>query len=262
MKRALVLIKPLPHYRRDAFEAGLKRLGFIIARHIDDPGPKDVLVTWNLTGSLEKEAQRFKRGGAKVIVTENGYLTPPGLPGMYAISLDAHNGAGRFPVGDSSRWEDLAIRCKPWRDSLAGHILVCGQRGIGSREMASPHGWHQKTAAKLQGVTRRPIVIRTHPGGRTSGVTPLEADLRNASSVVIWSSASGVKALVEGIPVHYAAPHWICSEAALPLHHPVDIEASLVDDASRLRALSRMAWGQWHYQEIATGIPLQRVLEC
>ena len=260
MKRAIVLLKPSPHYRRDSFVAGLQRLGFTIVNRIDKPRPDDVFVTWNLSGGLEKMAQTFERAGARVLVMENGYLSPPDRP-MYAISLGGHNGAGRTPTGDASRWEALGIQCKPWRTS-GKHYLVCGQRGIGSREMASPHAWHQKTAEKLQRVTSRPIRTRAHPGNRPSGAPPLQHDLRDALACVIWASSSGVRALVEGVPVFYAAPHWICAAGAYRFKRPEDIEQQLVDDAARAKALHHMANGQWDCIEIATGEPLLRTLEC
>lgn len=261
MRRALNLLRPLPHYRRESFDAGLKACGFTLVKRLDDPGPGDVLCCWNLTGHIEKLADTFKARGARVVVCENAYLTPPGVPGMYAISLNGHCGSGSFPVGDDSRWRAFGIPLKPWRTD-GRHILVCGQRGIGAKAMASPHGWHQKIAEKLQRVTRRPIVVRPHPGHHGRG-RPLAEDLRNAWAVVIWSSACGVQALVEGIPVFYAAPHWICSGAALPANTlPMALEEPWIADDLRLRALERMAWGQYHHQEIAQGDPLRRVLEC
>lgn len=259
MKRALILLKPSPHYRREAFEAGFKALGFTLVKRLDDPRPGDAICLWNLLPGTEGTAERFKKAGASVIVTENGYLTPPGRPGMYAVSRGGHCGSGTFPVGDGSRWSALGVPLKPWRAD-GKHILVCGQRGIGSRLMASPHGWHQKIAAKLQTVTRRPIVVRPHPGAHGRG-RPLADDLRNAWAVVVWSSACGVQALVEGIPVWYAAPHWICAGAAQRIKRPEDIEEACIDDDARLQALANMANGQWTYQEIATGAPLKGVLD-
>lgn len=263
MKRAVLLVKASPHYRRDAFETGLKRLGFKIVDRILDPRPGDVMVTWNAPAGIEREIARYQKAGAAVIVTENGYLTPPGMPGLYALSRGGHNGAGVFPApADDSRWRALGIEAKPWRRD-GRHILVAAQRGIGSREMASPHAWHLKTAQKLQALTKRPIVIRNHPGARTQGVRPLAADMRDAWAVVIWSSAVGVHSLVAGVPVFYAAPHWICSGAALPLSRfGMYAEAPMMDDAARAASLARMAGGQWTYQEIATGEPLKGVIEC
>lgn len=258
--RALVLLKPSPHYRRDSFVAGLKRIGFTVdPARLERPEPGDVLVTWNLTGGLEAMAQRYKAAGARVLVAENAYLSPPDKP-MYALSLGGHNGAGTFPAGGPERWQALGIQPKPWREG-GKHILVCAQRGIGSREMASPHAWHQKMAEKLQTVTRRPIRVRNHPGNRASGAPSLAHDLRDAHACVIWASAAGVRALVEGVPVFYAAPHWICGHAAMRIKHAHDLEQQLVSDADRLAALQRMAWGQWTPEEIATGEPLRRLLE-
>ncbi len=256
MPRALVLIKPLPWYRRDSFEAGLRAIGFDVVKRLDDPRPGDALICWNLQGGTETLAQRYERAGAKVLVTENAYISPPGRQ-MYAISLGAHNGAGRFPVGDSSRWQSFGIEPKPWRKD-GDHILVTAQRGIGSRQMASPHMWHQKAVARLQKLTKRPIRIRAHPGNRSGGV-PLERDLKGAWACVVWSSAAGVRALVEGVPVFFDAPRWICAEAALPLRDWV--EHPLTNDAWREKALHRLSWGQWSPEEIATGLPLKRILD-
>jgi len=262
MKRALVILKPTPHYRRDAFETGLKKIGFTIVSRLDEPKAGDVAVVWNLTG-LDRMAARFKAAGAHVIVAENAYITPNGVAQMYAVSEGGHNGAGRYPAqDDASRWRALGMELKPWR-TTGTHILVCGQRGIGSREMASPHAWHQKIAEKLQRVTKRPIKVRAHPGNKTQASgPPLSHDLKDAWAVVVWASSSGVKALVDGIPVYYAAPHWICSGAALPLSKAGDLESPLMSHIERDRALHRMAWGQWSHEEIATGAPLKGVIEC
>lgn len=263
MKRALVAIKASPHYRRDAFETGLKRLGYTITHNIHDPRPGDAFITWNLTG-VERLADRFRHAGAAVVVTENAYVSPPGTASMYALSRDGHCGAGRFPApSDSSRLEALGVNLQPWR-SDGKHILVAMQRGIGSREMASPHDWHNKVAAKIQTMTKRPVKIRQHPGNKAHSRGPaLADDLRNAWAVVVWSSTVGVHALAAGVPVFYAAPHWICAGAALPFSRfSMYAESPMCDDSARLAAFVRMAWGQWHYSEIATGEPLKGVLEC
>jgi hypothetical protein len=262
VKRAVVLLKTSPHYRRESFEAGMKALGYRIVHRIDDPKPGDALVTWNLTGGLEREAQRFTKAGAAVLVSENGYLSPPGIPGLYAVSKGGHNGAGTFPTStDPARWLQLGVELKRWRQD-GKHILVCGQRGIGSRDMASPHAWHQKAAERIRTMTKRPVKIRPHPGQDGRG-TPLSHDLKNAWAVVIWSSAAGVHSLVQGIPVFYAAPHWICEKAALPFAaFGKYIESPLCDDAIRQAAMVHMAHGQWAYKEIATGEPLKGVIEC
>lgn len=258
---AQLLIKPLPHYRRDAFSEGLEACGLRVMRRIERPGPGDVLCAWNLTGSAELEADRFRRAGAKVIVTENGYLEPADGSRRYAVALDGHNGAGRFPVGEGDRWAALGVQVKPWRANPDGHLLVCAQRGIGARAMASPHGWHLKIAQRLHGFARHKVRVRAHPGDRAARPT-LAQDLEGAFACIVWASAAGVQALIEGIPVYYCAPHWICSSAATRgISTPLFGDA-VRDDVRRLDALQRLAWGQWSPDEIATGTPLQGVLAC
>ena len=116
------------------------------------------------------------------------------------------------------------------------------QRGIGSALMASPPGWGQKMVEVLKRHAPFPVRLMAHPGDKGK----LEKDLAamaGARSVVIWSSAIGVRALVEGVPVQHFAPHWICEKWG----------------DSREVALQRMAHAQWHFDEIASGEPFARM---
>jgi hypothetical protein len=125
-----------------------------------------------------------------------------------------------------------------------GNTVVRGQRGIGSALMASPPRWHDKMAAQLRAKGVKRVVVYNHPGDKGK----LEADaamLKNAARVVIWSSALGVRALVEGIPVQHHAPRWICAGW----------------EVNREFVLQDMAWGQWHHEEIAKGEPFALMRE-
>jgi hypothetical protein len=68
-----------------------------------------------------------------------------------------------------------------------------------------------------------------------------------------------VHALVQGIPVHAGAPHWICDSASLKLDELLK-PAHLTQEALRLWALQRMAWAQWTVDEIASGVPFDHLL--
>ena len=141
----------------------------------------------------------------------------------------------------------LGIDLQPWieRDGID---LICGQRGIGSREMASPANWHiQVTKRVPQPQNYR---IRPHPGNLPASTT-VEQDLAVARRCIIWSSSSGVKALVMGIPVRYDAPHWICESAASRVGDPEDVR----DDERRRFALTCMANAQFSVVELETGFP-------
>ena len=251
MKRALITIREQPAYRRQAFEQGLKRLGYELVsgygKTLPD-GPHDLLVLWNVRrGPDEAYARRWEQFGGTVIVSENGYLQQQDKT-HYALATHGHNGSGWWPMGDDARFARLGFELKPWRPITEGYLLVRDQRGIGSSTMASPPGWGRKFADKLRRLTpRREVVYMPHPGDKGK----LEADARyvaGAGVVHIWSSALGVRALVEGCTVFHHAPSWVCSTAS-----------GKQDDDARARALENMAWAQWHHEEIASGEPFARM---
>jgi hypothetical protein len=243
MKIAVLKIRKEPHYRRAAFESGLKRLGYALFELSRGPlNRDDLLIIWNKKRGIEEnEANAWEERGGTVIVAENGYLQRVDKS-MYALSTHGHNGSGWYPIGDEDRFTPLGFELKPWQDNKDGHWLVCGQRGIGSALMASPPMWAEKTVKKLTALGLK-ARLRQHPGNFVAKV-PLDQDLKGAKMCAIWSSGSGVRALVEGIPVQHSAPHWICAGAG---------------PECREEVMNRMAHGQWRHEEIATGEPFARM---
>jgi hypothetical protein len=236
-----IRIRKEPFYRRAAFETGLRNLGYGI--HPGQPqDERDLLVLWNLkAGTEENLATLWEQRGGTVIVAENGYLQKVDKS-TYTISTHGHNAAGWFPVGKEDRFTPLGFVMKPWQENPHGHHLVCGQRGIGSKAMASPPQWAEKMAAKLQREGKN-VRLRLHPGNNAPKV-PVLTDLEGAKMCLIWSSTVGIRALIEGIPVIHHAPHWICAGGG---------------EHNRQEVLHRMAHGQWHHEEIAAGEPFARM---
>ena len=261
--KAYCLIREGPHYRHDAFVDGLRAVGYAVTNARPDARrhDNDVLVLWNRYGDFDRLATQFAGLGGRVIVAENAYCAPKdaqGNPTMYAISLDGHNGSGVWFPGDGSRFAALGLTPQPWQDNPDGHILICGQRGIGSPRMASPPGWHDAMARKLATLTKRRIVVRHHPEGPNPPKTSLAEHMAGAWAVVIWSSASGIAALLAGIPVYYDAPRWICEHAA---SRPWPFGAGTISTEKRLAALQSMAWAQWSLDEIRAGAPFRHLLQ-
>ena len=244
MKTAVVTIRKEPAYRREAVESGLKRLGYTILSKGGRPESRaDLLVLWNKKqGAEETMADQWERRGGTVIVMENGYLQKVDKT-TYALSVHGHNGSGWFPTGTEDRFTALGFPLKEMVERK-GYDLVCGQRGIGSKLMASPPRWAEKMIEKLR-AQGRSTRLRTHPGNFAPKV-PLLDDLKGAERCIIWSSGAGVRALVEGIPVVHAAPHWICAGW----------------EGNRVEALHRMSHGQWRHEEIATGEPFARMRDA
>lgn len=251
-KRACVLLRAGSHYRSDAFRAGLERHGCAVTDKYDrNPRPNDVLILWNRRRSHEPIAQIYEAAGARVIVTENGYIEHPGARKGFALALDQHNGAGRWRVGDKPRF---AVPETPWRREGL-HVLVLPQRGIGARGVAMPPRWRSDIEKRIRGMTSRPIIVRNHPGASPPRI-PLEQHFRDAHCVVTWGSGAALKALQAGVPVFHDFPRWIGSAASCKLDKR--IEDCMTE--SRDELWRRLSWAQWSLDEISTGEALDGLL--
>jgi len=260
--KAICRIRPQPHYRRDAFEKGLAKAGYTLVERTRPTSAADLLVIWNRMGPDERDAAEWEAQGGTVIVCENGYMgRDENGHQLYAMSVHGHNGSGWFPIGDGDRFAALRIELQPWRSNPNGHVLLCAQRGIGSQLMASPRRWDIDTAARVRAMGFKHVRVRQHPG-RVPVTQPqpkLEDDLAGAFACVIWSSASGVRALQLGIPVAYTAPHWVAAGAAG--RGLGGLERPVQDDAARLKTLQDVAWGQRTIAEIESGEPFVTLRE-
>lgn len=259
MDLAVCTIRPQPHYRRDAFLAGLKAAGYAIISSGTETKlkPTDLFITWNRYGGFADEAERWEKRGGMVLVCENGYCGNDSEGRQYyAIGIGGHNGSGAWPSGDGSRWAALNIEIRPWR-SGGDHVVVFMQRGIGAPLMASPPNFETMVRSRLAGRTKRRIVFSAHPGQSACSVgDQTRKELEGAHAAITWASGRGVRSLIEGVPVFYLAPHWSCEGAA-------SRDLSLIESPpmpERLPALERMAWGQWSVAEIESGLAFEAIL--
>lgn len=253
MRCAYNLLREFPHYRREAFDAGLRAAGFRVEHNFRQPKPGDVLLIWNRYGGNDFHARDCEKVGASVLVAENGYYSEEKT---FAISLNQHHHGG---VTHKNRPE-IPDYAKPHLPCPGKHILVCSQRGIGSTIMASPGAWAEITAEKLRKITKRTVVIREHPG-KDAPRTPLADDLIDCHACIVWSSSAGVEALIRGVPVFYDAPRWIAEQSAkrlsLVFKGACDINAlHLFDNAGINNALSN----QWTVAEVVAGTPFFQLL--
>jgi len=265
MSRAWCLIRPAPHYRREAFAAGLESCGYSVV--FDRPvrrAPGEVLIIWNRYADRERLAADWEAAGGTVLVAENGYVgRDEEARQLYALALDGHNGAGRWlapgarPGGE--RWAARGITPAPWRaPSRDAHVLICNQRGIGAKELACDPRWADDMVRRVRRHTKRPVRIRRHPALAGPPLPPLEEELEGAWACVVWASTAGIRALVAGVPVFYDAPKWIGAQAARA--GVAQLEEPLVDDARRQEMLERLAWAQWTIEELASGEPFRHLL--
>ena len=254
MKDAVLCVRHLPHYRHDAFKRGLERIGYRVLPVPEiRPRPGDLLVIWNRQPTHELLAKRFEAAGATVIVTENGYVgADDSGQHLFALALNHHNGAGRWPDGGPERWQVLGIELAPWRP-LGANVAVLAQRGIGELGVAMPRSWPADIERRLRAASKWPVKMRLHPGNAGAG-RPLTEDLHDCRCAVTWGSSAALKALVVGVRVVAELPKWIGAAAC---------GGTVAEPAcgDRETMFKRLAWAQWSAAELGSGEPFKRLLE-
>lgn len=249
MRNAYLGLREQPHYRREAFAAGIKRLGYTPCFGTTcAPRDSDVLIIWNRFGAAGNAANAFERIGAPVLVAENGYMGNDFVNDRwYALSRSHHNGAGTWNNYGASRWDKLNVQLAPFRQQ-GQELVILPQRGIGEAGVAMPLNWVSTAIT-----ANRHARIRQHPG--INKCVPLEHDLNKAYAVHTWGSGAAIKALAWGIPVISDMPHWIAKEASSCL-------GALLNtcERTRLQTFRRLAWAMWRINEIESGFAFDVLL--
>ena len=226
--------------------------------------PTDLIVVWSRNRRSDPLCRIFEMAGGRTLVCEEGQIKA-GAKGekLFTLCLDDHNGAGQWPVGGPERWASFGIDLVERERFYAEHgnrVVVREQRGIGSKRMRSPEGWHEKTA-KMVNALGYLAEIRRHPKiVKRQGLksVPLEKQLANARALITWGSSDAVGAVIAGCPAIVCAP-----ETFLPgcVGRHIDDLADPQNTGARLPALERLAWCQWTLDEIRDGVPFRRFME-
>lgn len=220
------------------FEKGLRKLGYTVVHGMtDDPGSRDVFITWNRIGRADSIARVFEKLSLTVLVVENAtWGNSFAGDDWYHIARKYHNTEKCFPVGSSDRWDELGVNLGSWRTK--GETLILPQRGIGSDPVRMPKTF-PKMATREHGGR-----VRKHPGIRVR--KSLEDDLESCGKVITWGSGAAVKALIMGIPVVSYYPKWIAKQDNT--------------DDSRIDMFRLLAWAQWRHEEIASGLAFEHLI--
>lgn len=177
---------------------------------------------------------------------------------------------------DPIRWQKLSnnlnIRLKDYRTS-GDHILLCLQRNGGwSMGSVDIQDWAVQTIATIRKYSDRPIVIRPHPGDKTSKniIHPsnpackikfskavrlstnesLLTDLENCWAAANYNSSPVVGAAIEGIPIFVCDPDKSqCAEVANK--DLTQIENPLMPD--RQKWVERLSMFHWNFNELKSG---------
>jgi hypothetical protein len=174
------------------------------------------------------------------------------------------------------RWQKLSknlnLTLKNYRSS-GDHILICLQRNGGwSMGKVDIQEWAVNTINTIRQFTDRPIIIRPHPGDKTSkGVIQpgnpncrikfskavrlstnvnLVDDLRNCWAAVNYNSSPVVGAAIEGVPIFVMDPNKSqCAEIA-------NTDLSQIENPQmpdRQSWVERLAMFHWNFEELKSG---------
>jgi hypothetical protein len=251
---------------------GLTRLGMQTSYHNMDA---DVAVIWSFlwSGRMLPNKQiyeHYRSTGRDVLIVEVGMLKR-GI--TWKLCLNSTLSGGTYGKGsDPDRANKLGLKLKSWTNS-GTNILIALQRSDSGQWSHGPkmEEWLQETVGHLRNFTDRPIVVRPHP--RQSVVMPagvivqqpcklatdsfdFDSALNNTWAVVNHNSGPGSQAVIAGVPAFVGLSSLAASVGNLTMGN---IENPIRPD--REEWLCQIAHTEWTVKEIATGLPLARLLQ-
>jgi hypothetical protein len=257
----------------DAIRTGLDQLGI---QHNSMDSSADVAVIWSQLWHGRMKYNRevwetFRRSGRPVIVAEVGMLRrgTTWKLGVNGTGSAAYYGNEMIP----GRAAKLRLEAMPWTNS-GYNIVIAAQRSDSEQWAGQPPtvAWLTETVRKIRLYTDKPIVIRPHPRQRIGNVpgclieTPrpvpgtydnfdYDQCLRTAWAVINHNSGPGSQAVLAGVPAFVDT-----TSLAAPVGN---LDLSAINDPvrpDRTAWLEQLAHTEWYTEEIASGLPLARLL--
>lgn len=144
---------------------------------------------------------------------------------------------------DDSRWRTHGVNARPFRGGE--QIILCGQMETYSPRWTRVEDWY---AAHPEATNFRP-----HPS-ETINMTgmPIECGWNHAGLALTLNSSVGVQALIEGVDTR------VDDEGGMAYGWRAFGENK---GEARYNLLKRLAWTQWHHDEIKAGKPIAHLFD-
>lgn len=226
---------------------------------------------------LRKEAIELqKRNNKKTLIVDSSLFLYVNKDNPYHYLRYSFDGV--FPTTgfyfdndiDPNRWkrisQKLNINLKPYR-TQGEHILICLQRNGGwSMAGLSVISWLDTTIKKIQLISKRPIVVRPHPGDKKimnilrikyknvslSTKPSLLDDLQNAWATVVYNSSPSVASIIEGVPAFITDPEPKHSQSYAVANTDLNqIENPILHE--RQHWIEKLAMCHWNFDELQSG---------
>jgi len=243
---AVVYVSSVANFRKhtrkieclESFAAGVKNSGGSVVLEYDykyTPSRLAVMLGWATTNTggpniaLRKQIiAEQQRQGLKTMCIDAScwkYLDDHGTYLRYSMGgpfYDRAEYANRN--SDATKWNEIrnTIHVPMVNESVRGangHVLICMQRDGGfAMKTLDPIQWLENKIALIKEYTKRPIIVRPHPGAyrlqdfrkfrnipKVTVVDPARSsllqDLQNAHAAVFFNSSASVAAVCANIPV-------------------------------------------------------------
>lgn len=254
----------------NAIEAGLKSCGHeIVHSHEDIPVIWSVL--WN--GRMKPNRLIYEKAikeNKPIMIIEVGNLF---RNLTWRVSLNHVNNNGLFGNDedlDLNRPKKLGIDLKPLQSKRKNSILIAGQHHYSLQWQGMPDlpTWTRQMVSKIREFSDRPIVVRPHPRCPYSVQMPgvgIETPSKllntydefninyNYHCVINYNAGPAVRAAIEGVPV-------ICDDSSLASEVSDKIEnIEKIELRPREQWFIRLCHTEWTSNEIASGVPFQRL---
>lgn len=257
----------------EAIRTGLDRLGIT---HTSMDSSADVAVIWSQLwhGRMKNNQgiwETFRKSNRPVLVVEVGMLRRGSSwkLGLNGTGNTAYYGRDLIP----NRASHLRLEAKPWSQS-GYNIVIAAQRSDSEQWAGQPPtvAWLTETANTIRKYTDRPIIIRPHPRQRINDIPgcviemprsipgtydsfDYERSLSTAWAVINHNSGPGSQAILKGVPAFVGS-----SSLAAPVGN-ADLSAiNSPARPDRTAWLEQLAHTEWYIDEIASGLPLERLL--
>jgi hypothetical protein len=255
----------------NAFEQGLRSLG-----HESVTDNEDIVVIWSVlwSGRMVANYEIYNKclsANKPVIIIEVGNLF---RNRTWRVSLGHVNSLGFFGHNenlDSDRPKKLGISLKPLQLKRRPEILIAAQHQQSQQWQGQPpmSEWAAALVREIRKYSNRKIILRPHPRSRFNLIhSEIKIELPkpilgsyddfnidyNYHCVINHSSGPAVQAAINGVPV-------ICDSSSLAgiLSEKMEnIENPVLPD--RDEWFLKLCHTEWTVEEIAQGIPLQRLL--
>lgn len=253
-----------------ALEQGLRNSGHRIVNQ-----DEDVSVIWSVLwhGRMAGNKKIFDENrikNRKTLIVEVGNLFRGTTWRLSTSHINADGFYGNHQNLDPDRPYKLGINYKPPQHNRANKILIACQhdKSLQWDGMPSMSDWVNQTIKEIRKVSDRPIDVRPHPRSPLKGsingaeiITPKliqgtydDFDINyNYHCVINHNSGPCVQAAINGVPI-------ICHTSSLA--YEVSDTMSNIEKISlpeRTNWLIKLCHTEWTLQEIAEGLPIQRI---